>query len=149
MRKPNTCCSSCGTKLYRRPFELKKWESVFCESCRNAGMSGVAKKGWRIKYSDYIDRWKKGLETGFRKPYFMSKHIVRYLKEKNNCKCEKCGWGETNEYTNTIPLEVHHKDGNYFNNLEDNLMLLCPNCHSLTKNNKGANKGKGRNGRLV
>jgi len=29
---------------------------------------------------------------------------------------------------------MHHKDGNRSNNKEDNLELLCPNCHSLTDN---------------
>ena len=41
--------------------------------------------------------------------------------------------GEINPYTRTIPLEIHHKDGNYLHSVEDNLMLLCPNCHSLTE----------------
>ena len=30
------------------------------------------------------------------------------------------------------------------NNKEENLTLLCPNCHSLTPTAKGANKGNGR-----
>lgn len=34
--------------------------------------------------------------------------------------------------------------GNYSNNLESNLILLCPNCHSLTSTYKGANRGHGR-----
>lgn len=33
------------------------------------------------------------------------------------------------------------------NNKEENLLLLCPNCHSLTSTYKGANKGNGRPGR--
>ena len=36
---------------------------------------------------------------------------------------------------------VNHKDGNKANNKEDNLDLLCPNCHSLTKNYGSLNKG--------
>jgi hypothetical protein len=76
----------------------------------------------------------------------LSAHIRRYLLEKANYTCEVpgCGWGETNPYTNTIPLEVEHIDGNYLNNAEENLILLCPNCHSLTATYKGANKGNGR-----
>ena len=35
-------------------------------------------------------------------------------------------------------------DGNYLNNSEDNLDLICPNCHSLTPTYKGANLGNGR-----
>ena len=66
--------------------------------------------------------------------------------EKNNCKCEKCGWGETNEFTGNIPLQVHHIDGDCKNNREENLQLLCPNCHSLTENfgsrNKNATPGR-------
>lgn len=51
----------------------------------------------------------------------------RGLKEK---KCECCGreiW-----QSKPIPLEVHHKDGNKYNNELDNLEILCPNCHYFT-----------------
>ena len=60
-------------------------------------------------------------------------------------KCCKCGWHEINPYTNTIPLEIDHIDGNAENNSEDNLQLICPNCHSLTSTYRGANRGHGRN----
>lgn len=43
-----------------------------------------------------------------------------------------------------FPLEVEHIDGNFENNSEENLTLLCPNCYSLTPTYKGANKGNGR-----
>jgi 5-methylcytosine-specific restriction endonuclease McrA len=33
-----------------------------------------------------------------------------------------------------ITLELHHVDGNRFNNELSNLQILCPNCHSLTPN---------------
>lgn len=46
------------------------------------------------------------------------------------CKCEKCG---ITEWLNQpINLEVHHRDGDRTNNSLENLMLLCPNCHSYT-----------------
>lgn len=62
----------------------------------------------------------------------ISNHIRRYLFEKYNSKCQRCGWGEVNSFTKLVPLQVHHIDGNCINNNEDNLQLLCPNCHSLT-----------------
>ena len=62
------------------------------------------------------------------------------MLKKANYQCEICGWGETNPYTNRIPLEIHHKDGDYRHNEELNLQVLCPNCHSLTATFKGANK---------
>lgn len=62
--------------------------------------------------------------------------------EKYQYKCSRCGWEEENPYTHTIPLEVEHIDGNFRNNKEDNLTLLCPNCHSQTEtfSNKRAKK---------
>jgi hypothetical protein len=36
-----------------------------------------------------------------------------------------------------IPLELHHINGNRFDNRLLNLQLLCPNCHALTDNYSG------------
>lgn len=101
------------------------------------------------EHQQWINRWKKGEETGIRGKYLTSKHIRRYILEKYNNKCTVCGWSEVNPFTHTIPLEVEHIDGNYMNNKEDNLTLLCPNCHSLTSTYKGANKGFGRKERKL
>lgn len=51
-------------------------------------------------------------------------------------KCEKCGFQTWNGLP--IPLELHHKDGNHYNNQLDNLQILCPNCHAQEENNSGA-----------
>ena len=99
------------------------------------------------EYKNYINNWKNGLEGGNRGEYQISMHIKRYLFEKYNNKCARCGWGEINTYTNNIPLEIEHIDGNYKNNNEKNLILLCPNCHSLTSTYKGANINYGRKSR--
>lgn len=99
------------------------------------------------QYKDYIRRWKENKVSGIRGEYQISNHIKTYLFNKYNNKCARCGWGEKNLYTGKIPLEVEHIDGNYKNNNEDNLTLLCPNCHSLTATYKGANLNKGRKSR--
>ena len=55
-------------------------------------------------------------------------------------KCELCGvsiWQGVK-----LPLELHHKDRNHFNNDFNNLQILCPNCHSIQEGNSGANAGK-------
>lgn len=49
--------------------------------------------------------------------------------------CESCNL--THWLNELIPLELHHIDGNRFNNLLSNLQILCPNCHSKTDNNSG------------
>ena len=99
-------------------------------------------KGNDTKYENFINRWKQGLETGMRGTTAISRHIRRYLFEKFENSCSICEWSEINPYTGLIPLEVEHVDGNYTNNKEDNLVLLCPNCHSQTSTWRGRNKTK-------
>lgn len=122
----NCTCKNCGKQLCGQ-------QNSFCNNkCQQD-----------YRYKEYINKWKEGDETGLSGQYSISRHIKRFLLEKTNCKCEKCGWGEKNQYTNTIPLEIHHIDGDYTNNKEENLQVLCPNCHSLTETHKSHN----RNGR--
>lgn len=71
--------------------------------------------------------------------------LRRYIFKKFENKCCECGWSKINPHTNTIPLEIDHIDGNFENNSEENLRLICPNCHSLTSTYRGANRGNGRN----
>lgn len=101
----------------------------------------------RIPIKIYIEDWKDGLIDGKRGEYQISSYIKTYLFRKYENKCARCGWSEVNKYTNNIPLEIEHIDGNYLNNKENNLILLCPNCHSLTSTYKGANLNKGRKSR--
>lgn len=99
-----------------------------------------------FEYKQYINNWKNGKESGLKGEYGVSSYIKRYLFNKYNSSCQCCGWNKRNEHTKNIPLEIHHIDGNYLNNSEENLQLLCPNCHSLTETYKNHNKD-GRKGR--
>lgn len=90
---------------------------------------------------------KHGQKSGMRGQYQLSLHIRKYMFDKYNSKCCLCGWSEKNVYTGLIPLEIEHKDGNFRNNSEENLILICPNCHSLTSTYKGANLNHGRHER--
>ena len=109
---------------------------------RNKFCSNKCQKEY--EYKEYIKRWKNNEETGLRGEYQISMHIKTYLFNKYNNKCARCGWSKMNVYTKNIPLEIEHVDGNYLNNKEGNLILLCPNCHSLTSTYKGANREYGR-----
>ena len=72
------------------------------------------------------------------KSHILKQKLIRDgLKE---AKCECCGL--TTWLNQKIPLELHHKDGNHFNNNLDNLQILCPNCHSIQEGNAGSNVGK-------
>lgn len=68
---------------------------------------------------------------------YISSHILK-LKLIKEHKCERCGCSEW--IGQPIPLELHHKDGDHYNNSLDNLEILCPNCHALEPNNSGAAK---------
>lgn len=124
-----------------------------CSNCENFIKERHSKKFCSRKcqqdfqYKEYIDRWKVGMESGSR-GYQVSKHIRRYLFEKYNSSCSICGWNKVNITTGKIPLEIEHIDGHFDNNIENNLTLLCPNCHSLTSTYKSLNKGNGRKARI-
>lgn len=140
---------------YRR-FEDKLKDKEILTNCLNCG-KGLPNSNHKFctqkcqheyEYKNFIIRWKEGKDNGTKGDYGISRYIRRYMLEKSSYKCSKCGWGEVNPYTNKIPLEIDHIDGDYTNNKEENLQVLCPNCHSLTPTYKGANKGQGRKERI-
>lgn len=49
--------------------------------------------------------------------------------------CGECGRKEWRG--EKLPLELHHKNGNKKDHRIKNLIFLCPNCHSITKNWRG------------
>lgn len=57
---------------------------------------------------------------------------TRLIRERGEA-CEECGWNQKNIFHNIISVQVHHIDGDSQNNNEENLKILCPNCHSLTE----------------
>lgn len=116
-------CKNCGKELNER-------HKIYCDNiCQKA-----------YEHNQYIIKWKNGEETGLIGDYQLSKHIRRYLLEKTNYKCEQCGFDKINPYSLLPILEIHHRDGNYKNNTEENLQVLCPNCHALTDTYKALNE---------
>ena len=104
-----------------------------------------------IEYSGQQN--KKGQQKGSNtyKPamYYIENNIAigaSTLKEKlfrdglKERKCEICGLSEWQGVF--LPLEIHHKNCDHFDNRLENLAILCPNCHSIQEGNNGSNKGK-------
>lgn len=120
-------CLNCGEEIS----SIKKY-------CNNKCQQEYLRK-------EFIKRWKEGSENGEVGLNWkqLSGYIRTYLFEKYQEKCSICGWGEMNPYSKTVPLEIDHIDGNAQNCAEENLRLICPNCHSLTSTYRGLNKGKG------
>ena len=150
------CSQSCAAIVNNKKKIYPPKEKRFCLNC-----NGILVNRYKIKYcsnkcqfeyqySKYIDLWKSGKidgSIGITVRNF-SIQIKHYLREKFNNKCAKCNWNERNPITGNIPLEVEHIDGNSENNREENLTLLCPNCHSLTPFYKNLNYGNGRKWRM-
>jgi len=106
--------------------------NVFCNNqCQNDYYNDK-------KIQEWFDGKNFTRKGGTSVPQWMRKFL---LNESNN-KCSECGWGEVNEYTNTVPLDVDHIDGDAYNNSVDNLRVLCPNCHSLKKTFKNTGRRK-------
>lgn len=164
--------SSCNSYFKVKPYDPKRYCSHTCSAhtsnlkrgrrvktkCVNCGILTKRTKDKYCsnkcqaneRYANYITRWKAGLETGNKgiATKLVSSHLRRYLFEKYNSKCSECGWNKIHPITKVVPLEVDHIDGNAENNIEENLRLLCPNCHALTSTFRNLNKGKGRPWRL-
>lgn len=107
MRKKTEICIVCNLN--------KPQKGRVCEKCR-----------YILRKDYYQNRNRKYNETHSRK----RKYREERLKIANN-KCEKCGWNMVKSV-----LNVHHIDRNRTNNKLENLIILCPNCHSIEHYNK-------------
>ena len=92
------------------------------------------KSNYRISADEYRNR------TGYVNSHRLR---IKLLEEGiREYKCDCCGFGEW--MGGPIPLELHHKNGNRFDNSEENTPLLCPNCHALTENHAGRGCRRGK-----
>lgn len=112
---------------------LKKYIELY-----NLDVSHFTGPAWNkgMSYSETTSRipletiLQKG--TNYRSDTLKKRLFKEGLKEY---KCEKCGI--TNWNGKEIVLELHHINGNHFDNRLENLQILCPNCHSQTPTHRG------------
>lgn len=131
-KKPREKCLVCDKETARATYKY----------CSNACQI-------EYQYQVYITRWKAGKENGLQSIGTVTSYIKKYLRRKFKNKCCLCGWAKINLKTNQVPLVADHIDGNWRNNIESNLRLLCPNCDSLTVTYAGLNRGNGRKHRVL
>ena len=129
---PRERCLSCGKETARAGY---KYCSNLCQG--------------KYQHLRYIEDWKAGKVHGLQSLGIVSLHIKRYLREKYGNKCCLCGWKKINQKTGQVPLVADHIDGNWRNNTEKNLRLICPNCDALSPTYAALNKGNGRKNRAI
>ena len=158
------CEYGCGNES---KFQLKcgKWccseKYQQCDMVRKKNSEGLI-KSYKAGHRNHIIRSKTNLEglkkgnitkidkaiedikiNGF-KPTISSKmqkdYLINYFGIPAICDiCKLSEW-----QNKPLNLQIHHRDGNHNNNHIENLQLLCPNCHSQTKNYCGKNINTGR-----
>jgi hypothetical protein len=96
------------------------------------------------QHKEWINKWLAGEIDGYRHPGTVSAHVRRFLLEECGNRCTRCGWSEINPITGKVPLTIDHINGDCKDCRRSNLVVLCPNCHSLTPTFGILNKGNGR-----
>ena len=132
-------------------FNRVKHKTGVCLNCNCEFKIGKNTKGKFCSYKcklDYqykqnIEKWKNGEILGCDNCGQISRFVKKYLLNKVGNKCEICGFNTPNKFTGLSILQIHHIDGNCMNNKEENLQVLCPNCHGLTDNWGRSNKKVG------
>lgn len=140
------CSKSCSASFNNKLHIKRVKENNFNGKCANCDCE---KNNKRYKYCSHSCQHEFKRKEIFKKiengdTTLFHRNYKKYLIHIHGEKCMKCGWGVKNKFSDKIPIEMEHIDGNSENNNLDNLELLCPNCHSLTSTYKGLNKGNGR-----
>jgi hypothetical protein len=139
-RRNNFCSKSCAASFNNRGvLRVQRVNSDICAHC------GGVKETLQNKYCDNCISEGVYNKSQSLNEIKSEKGIRAYLLRTREHKCQECNLTIWNGFT--IPLEVHHKDGNSDNNTEENLCLLCPNCHALTDNFKARARVTGKDGR--
>jgi len=127
----------------------KKFRGLCLNGCGNEIKRGATKYcSIRCQHLYHFSSRSEMLRRGEYVTLTSTRFIKRFLIEQRGERCERCGWSERHGITGRVPIEVEHIDGNWQNNLPENLQLLCPNCHSLTPTYRALNRGRGRPFRL-
>lgn len=139
-RKPNVACLVCKMLVYRRPIQIERnrgrvfcGQSCFgkfsrrespCMSCGKAILAGQNKRTCSRACANkarFGSRYGTGrLRDNVRDQRTIKLHLIR---EKGG-RCARC------DFNRVEILHVHHRDRNRKNNTNENLELLCPNCHA-------------------
>ena len=111
---------------------------------KNIDTSHFLGKGWlKNKTHNWVSSQTRLLQDILQKDTNYSPYKLKNRLLKANIKEARCELCSNTEWLGkSIALELHHKDGDSKNNLLENLMVICPNCHAQTTNYRGKAKRK-------
>lgn len=136
--KQNSLCHMCG--VYKWFNQLLKLELHHIDGTNNEQRSNLCflclNCHSQTKNSKHRNR--KDLPLVRKSARDRSKYVLfAYVIEEQSHRCYNCGIKDWMQ--KEIKFDLHHVDGNPANNVRNNLMFLCPNCHSLTLNYRHRN----------
>ena len=137
------CSRSCSARINnsKHPKRIKKtvnyckcgkeiaYQSINCQQCDTD-----------IKANNILELWRSNNITSYKLP----NPVRKFLLEKANFSCIKCGFNTPHPIDNKTVLEINHINGNGIDHSPNNLEVICPNCHALTSSYRGRNAGHGR-----
>jgi len=108
----------------------KKAKLLGCFKTNQSGKGLKKQKFTEEERKLFLEEILNGKHEGYQ-TFKLKKLLFKFNLLKDECSV--CGWKEKSEGREFTSCELHHKDGNSTNNSLENLSILCPNCHSLTK----------------
>ncbi len=137
----STYCAHSWSTTYRDRLEINRKTAV---TARRLGIRPIPPSEMSLELRE---RWLQGIRNGRLKlaahsaaqPWRQASYTERrrrvFAEQGEACLCGISSWQGI-----SITLELHHIDADHANWDRENLVLLCPNCHSQTDNYRS--KGK-------
>jgi len=160
IKNPNTICTNCSRKIYKKPSHLSNNYIHFCnrkcmneynksrssatlETCAECTKNIFRTNSQRRKSLSGIFFCSKLCGNKYKSKRKMTKWPInnpknhrsrkKIILERSGFSCQKCGYKEDSRM-----LDIHHHDGDHSNNDWNNLRCVCSWCH--VKHHRGVEK---------
>ena len=144
------CSRSCAASYNNHASPKRSRKLVKCQGC-SSEIIGSSRRfcsntcQQSHQHRLFIQEWKSGSVSG-QVGMSISRHVRAYLIRRCGGGCERCGCSSW--LSSPILLQVDHKDGDHTNCCEENLWMVCPNCHAQQPTSGSRNRGNGRASRI-
>lgn len=121
------CRCDCGNQVVVSGSSLRHGNTKSCKCLHRDILSAQGKKRTGIKNPNFTT----GQRINYGKKLYRDFHA--YIRKRDNYICQECGRSQEDELRGTgRKLDIHHKDGDHWNNTDDNAVTLCIECHTKT-----------------